>query len=129
MLYWYLHITYSLIALDIKQNNFLQTLESWGPEYKVEFSIRIMNVPNGDKEYNILHMTDNQNHYQHLLVSVKNGSLHISSTDEKFIFNYPYKTGIEYKVTIEQNISTQNNEHGEKQLNYKNILLIVWEKP
>ena len=102
MLHLYLHITYSLIALDIKKNNFLQTLESWGPEYKVEFSIRIMNVPNGDKEYNILHITDDQNQYQNLLVSAKNGSLHISSTDENVIFEYKYEMSYEYDIIIQQ---------------------------
>ena len=77
-------------------------LESWGPDYKVEFSFSVMNIPNGDKEYNILHITDDQNHYQNLLVSVKNGTLHISSTDENFLFEYHYETAYEYNIIIQQ---------------------------
>ena len=93
---------YILIVLDIKKNNAIQTLASWGPNYKVEFSIRVMNVPNGGKEYNILHITDDQNNYQNLLVSVKNGSLCISSTDENFLFEYHYETAYEYNIIIQQ---------------------------
>ena len=77
-------------------------LESWGPDYKVEFSFSVMNIPNGDKEYNILHITDDQNQYQNLLVSAKNGSLHISSTDVNVIFEYQYETSYEYDIIIQQ---------------------------
>ena len=41
-------------------------LEFWGPDYKVEFSFSVVNIPNGDKEYNILHITDEKNQYQNL---------------------------------------------------------------
>ena len=77
-------------------------MESWGPEYKVEFSISVMNIPNEDKEYNILHITDDQHDYQNLFVSVKNATLHISSTDGNFIFQYHYETAYDYNIIIQQ---------------------------
>ena len=98
----YLHNTYILTALDIKKNNAIQILETWGPDYKVEFSIRVMKTPDGNKEYNILHITDDQKQYQNLLVSAKNGSLHISSIDENVIFKYQYETSYEYDIIIQQ---------------------------
>ena len=98
----YLHNTYILTALDIKKNNAIQILETWGPDYKVEFSIRVINTPDGNKEYNILHITDDQNQYQNLLVSAKNGSFHISTADENVPFKYHYETSHEYEIIIQQ---------------------------
>ena len=88
--------------MDIKKNNAIQILETWGPDYKVEFSIRVINTPDVNNEYNILHITDDQNQYQNLLVSAKNGSLHISSTDENVIFEYQYDMSYEYDIIIQQ---------------------------
>ena len=88
--------------MDIKKNNAIQTLESWGPDFKVEFSISVVNIPDETKEYNILHITDDQNHYQNLLVSVKNETLHISSMDENFLFEYHYEIAYEYNIIIQQ---------------------------
>ena len=82
-------------------------METWGPDYKVEFSIRVINSPDGNNEYNILHITDDQNQYQNLLVSAKNGSLHISSTDENVIFEYQYETSYEYDIMIQQSSKLQ----------------------
>ena len=77
-------------------------METWGPDYKVEFSIRVENTPDENKEYNILHIIDDQNQYQDLLVSAKNGSIHISSTDENVVFKYHYETSYEYDIIIQQ---------------------------
>ena len=88
--------------MDIKKNNAIQTLESWGPDFKVEFSISVVNIPDETKEYNIVHITDDQNHYQNLLVSVKNETLHISSMDENFLFEYHYEIAYEYNIIIQQ---------------------------
>ena len=77
-------------------------MDTWGPDYKVEFSIRVINTPDVNNEYNILHITDDQNQYQNLLVSAKNGSLHISSTDENVIFEYQYEMSYEYDIIIQQ---------------------------
>ena len=77
-------------------------METWGPDYKVEFSIRVINTPDVNNEYNILHITDDQNQYPNLLVSAINGSLHISSTDENVIFEYQYETSYEYDIIIQQ---------------------------
>ena len=88
--------------MDIKKNNVIQKLDTWGPDYKVEFSIRVINTPDVNNEYNILHITDDQNHYQNLLVSVKNETLHISSMDENFLFEYHYEIAYEYNIIIQQ---------------------------
>ena len=95
-------LCYIIIGLDIKKNNAIQTLESWGPDFKVEFSISVVNIPDGTKEYNILHITDDQNNYHNLLVSVKNETLHISSMDENFLFEYHYEIAYEYNIIIQQ---------------------------
>ena len=86
-------------------------LEFWGPDYKVEFSFSVMNIPNGDKEYNILHITDEKNQYQNLLVSVKNGTLHINSTDENFLFGYIYESGYDYNIVIQQTGKSKVNSY------------------
>ena len=88
--------------MDIKKNNVIQKLDTWGPDYKVEFSIRVINTPDVNNEYNILHITDDQNQYPNLLVSAINGSLHISSADENVIFEYQYETSYEYDIIIQQ---------------------------
>ena len=88
--------------MNSEKNNVIQKLDTWGPDYKVEFSIRVINTPDVNNEYNILHITDDQNQYQNLLVSTKNGSLHISSTNENVIFEYQYETSYEYDIIIQQ---------------------------
>ena len=77
-------------------------METWGPDYKVEFSIRVINTPDVNNEYNILHVTDDQNQYQNLIVSAKNGSFHITSRDETVLFKFHYETSFEYDIIIQQ---------------------------
>ena len=90
--------------MDIKPNQLLQTYPKWGPNYKVEFNIHLLNTPNGNGIYNILHVTevDSVGSEHNLLVSVKNGNLHISSNDGRFIYDYEFEISQEYNIIIEQ---------------------------
>ena len=90
--------------MDIKPNQLLQTYPKWGPNYKVEFNIMFMNIPQENGIYNILHVTevDSVGSEHNLLVSVKNGNLHISSNDGRFIYDHQFEIGQDYNIQIEQ---------------------------
>ena len=87
--------------MEIKKNQLVQTYPKWGPNYKVEFNIRVLNMPNGNNIYNVLHLTETDAIHPNLMVSVRNGKVQISS-EGSIKYEYPVEIGQEYNIVIEQ---------------------------
>ena len=89
--------------MEIKKNQLIQIYPKWGPNYNVEFNIRVFDMPNGNKIYNALHFTETDANHHNLMVSVKNGKIQISSEGGKYLYEYQVEIGQEYNIVIEQN--------------------------
>ena len=89
------------IGLEIKKNELVQTYPKWGPNYKVEFSIRVLHMPNGNDIFNVLHFTETDASHHNLMVSIKNGIVQISSEDGRYSFEYQVEIDQEYNIIIE----------------------------
>ena len=89
--------------MEIKKNQLIQIYPKWGPNYNVEFNIRVVNMPNGNNIYNALHFTDTDASHHNLMVSVNNGNIQISSEDSRYSYEYQVEIGQEYNIVIEQN--------------------------
>ena len=95
------------IGFDIKKNHLIQTFNKWVPNYKVEFNIKVLDMPQDQDDndaYEVLHFTT-EKHEELLKVSVINEFLQISSSFDggRFIYDHQYELDKEYNVTIQQN--------------------------
>ena len=86
--------------MDIHENQLIQTYDGWGPNYTVEFNIKVPSILNANKVYNVLHLTNGT--HQNLMFSVKREYFHISSNDGKFNFDFKYELGEKYHIAIKQ---------------------------
>ena len=78
----------------------VETYQTWGPNYTVEFNIRVLNTVNVKHFYDVLHFTNGS--YDHLKISVENKSIRISSMNGAFAYHHPYENGKEYNIVIQQ---------------------------
>ena len=88
--------------MEIKKNQLVQTYPKWGPNYKVEFNIRVLNMPNGNNLYNALHFTETDANNHNLMVSVKNEIVQISSEDGRYVYEHKVENNQEYNIVIEK---------------------------
>ena len=93
-------LTYLPTGFDITKNRLVETYQKWGPNYTVEFHIRILNTINWNSVYDVLHFTNGS--FDNLKISVEYQSIKISSTNDTFTYDHPYESGKEYKIIIEQ---------------------------
>ena len=95
-------VNFLIVANEIKKNQAIKTYQDWGPNYKVMFNIRVVNVPE-NSELNIIDFiaTETDINNQILLVSVKDGHLHISANFGN-AYDYQYELGKDYNIIIQQ---------------------------
>ena len=105
--------------MPIKKNNTIETIQNWGPNYKVEFNIF---VKKEGHSLNVFHFTANDNACCNVgdripFVLVHKTSLnsdnvfHISSGVNSIgnkVTNIPYDLFTEYKIIIQQYEESQN---------------------
>ena len=78
----------------------VETYQKWGPNYTVEFNIRVLNTINEKNIYDVLQFTSDN--YDNLKISVEHHSIKISSMNGVFTYNHPYEKDKEYKIVIQQ---------------------------
>ena len=90
-----------IIANEITKNQVIKTYQDWGPNYKVEFNIRVVNTQTAS-ELNVINFIrteeDVNNHI--LLASIKDEKLHISA-NFGHVWDFDYELGEEYNIIIQ----------------------------
>ena len=108
--------------MPIKKNNIIESIQNWGPNYKVEFNIFVKKVAKEEEYLNVFHFTANNNPCCNLGDRIPSVFVHKTILNSENVIqiysgvnsignavtNIPYNLFTEYNIIIQQYEESQN---------------------